>query len=126
LKRLAEFVDDLVFKTGYALDQSLVFTDTLPKGEQKGQVFQKGFAIKEFERINKCAYFDYQRDMISARLGIRTHGAGKGIKRRRWKLRLNKTVHVALKKCPSCRSRQVRARRAIARTIIDLNSQFGV
>jgi hypothetical protein len=125
LRRVAEFLDDLVAKQDVPReglnDQSLVFTDTLPKGERKGQIFRKqGFAIKEFERINKCAYFDYQRDRVSVRSGIRTQRNRKGTERRPWKLRLNKTVHVILKRCPSCRSRQVRARYAIARTVIDL------
>jgi predicted RecB family nuclease len=125
LKRVAEFLDDVVAKQDMPRqglnDQSLVFTDTLPKGERKGQIFRnQGFAIKEFERINKCAYFDYQRDRVSARSGNRVQRNRKGTKRRPWKLRLNKTVHVILKKCPSCRSRQVSARRGIARTIIDL------
>jgi hypothetical protein len=125
LKRVAEFLDDLVAKQDMPRqglnDQSLVFTDTLPKGERKGQIFRKqDFAIKEFERINKCSYFDYQRDKLSARSGNGVQINRKGTKRRPWKLRLNKMVHVILKKCPSCRSRQVRARRAIARTIIDL------
>ena len=102
LKRVAEFLDDLVAKQDVPRrglnDQSLVFTDTLPKVERKGQIFRKqGFAIKEFERINKCAYFDYQRDRVSARSGIQTQENRKGIERRPWKLRLNKTVHVILK-----------------------------
>jgi hypothetical protein len=125
LKRVAEFLDDLVAKQDVSRqvldDPALVFTDTLPKGDRHGQIFRKqGFAIREFERINKCAYFDYQRDRVFARSGPPTQRNRKGAKRRLWKLRLNKTVHVFLKSCPNCRSRQVRAGRAIARTIIDL------
>jgi predicted RecB family nuclease len=125
LKRVAEFLDDLVAKQDVSRqvldDPALVFTDTLPKGDRHGQIFRtQGFAIREFERINKCAYFDYQRDRVFARSGPPTQRNRKGAKRRLWKLRLNKTVHVFLKSCPNCRSRQVRAGRAIARTIIDL------
>lgn len=125
LKQVAEFLDDIVAKQDLPRqglnDQSLVFTDTLPKGESRAQIFRKkDFAINEFERINKCAYFDYQRDRVSARSGFRTHRNRRGAKRHPWKLRLNKTVDVILKRCPSCRSKQVKARRAIARTVIDL------
>jgi predicted RecB family nuclease len=125
LRRVVEFLDDLVSKQDMPRqglnDQSLIFTDTLPKGERKGQIFRKkGFAIKEFERINRCAYFDYQRDRVSARSGTRTQRNRKETKRRSWKLRLNKAIHVVLKRCPSCRSRQVRPMRAISRTVIDL------
>src|SRR5262249_2967522 len=125
LKRVVEFLEDVVSKQNMPRqplnDGSLVFTDTLPKEKRKGRIFQKqGFAINEFEKINKCAYFDYQRDKVSARSGIRTRRNRHGTKRRFWKLRLNKTIHVTINRCPNCRSRQIRAKHAVARTIIDL------
>jgi hypothetical protein len=44
LKRVAESLDDLVSKQHMPrgmVDQSLIFTDTLPKGDRKGQIFRK-------------------------------------------------------------------------------------
>lgn len=67
LRQVAECLDELVAKQDVprqlGADPKLVFTDTLPKGERKWHIFRKqDFAIRKFERINQCAYFDYQRD----------------------------------------------------------------
>ena len=126
LRRVAECLDELVAKQDMPRqvggDPMLAFTDTLPKGERKGHIFRKqDFAIREFERINQCAYFDYQRDRIAVRSGRRRNRPNRtGAKRPRWKLRLNKTAHIIVKKCPNCRSRKIKPGRSIARTIIDL------
>jgi len=126
LKRVADHLDDVVrnqvLPRQANSEASLVFTDTLPKSERKGRIFRKnGFAISEFERINQCAYFDYQRDRIAARSGRPTKQRyRKGAKRPRWKLWLNKTAHIVVKRCPECRSRKIKTGRSIARTVTDL------
>ena len=63
------------------------------------------FTIPDFEIINKCAYFDYQRDKIF----VRTNEALKerrsqktqqeGQKRYLW---ANNTIEISSQKCPSC------------------------
>jgi predicted RecB family nuclease len=126
LKRVAECLDDLIAKQGMPRElrgnTELVLTDTLPRSERKGHVFRKQeFAISDFERINRCAYFDYYRDRFAVRSGRPKKRRERGnLTKRRWKLRLNKVSHLTAKKCPNCRCRKITAGRPIARTIIDL------
>jgi predicted RecB family nuclease len=125
LRRVAEFIDELVARQDIPRqvgDQRFVFTDTLPKGERRGHIFRKpDFAISEFERINQCAYFDYQRDRVAARSCRRRNRTNhKHTKKPRWKLRLSKIARILVKNCPQCRSRKVKPGRSIARTVTDL------
>jgi hypothetical protein len=50
-------------------NQEVISTDSLGNvGEGKRPLFRKAeFACPEFEAVNKCAYFDYQRDPVFAR-----------------------------------------------------------
>jgi predicted RecB family nuclease len=111
LRRVAECLDELVARQDLPRqvgDERLVFTDTLPKDERKGHIFRKpDFAISEFERINQCAYFDYQRDRIAVRSGRRNRNNQKHARRPRWKLLFSKTAHIVPKKCPQCRSKKM-------------------
>lgn len=63
------------------------------------------FVLRDFEHINKCAYFDYQREKVF----LRTH---KPI-RRIWtskvrklpkKVRFNKRIEIRCRKCPFCKN----------------------
>ena len=49
--------------------EGVMFTDSLRKvGEGNRPIFRKAeFFCPEFEVVNKCAYFDYQRDRVFAR-----------------------------------------------------------
>jgi predicted RecB family nuclease len=126
LRRVAEFLDGLVAQQDLprpvTSESTLVFTDTLPRSELKRPIFQRPeFAIREFERINRCAYFDHRRDKIAARPGRTVNRRyRKRAKTTRWGLRLSKTAHIMIKNCPECRSRKIKSGRAISRTIIDL------
>ena len=56
-------------------EAEVIPTDALRRpGEGNRPVFQKPeFVYPEFELVNKCAYFDYQRDRVFARTGRRPH-----------------------------------------------------
>lgn len=62
------------------------------------------FTIPDFEIINKCAYFDYQRDKIF----VRTNKTLKDISSQRFKrkgkknLWANHTIEISSQECPSC------------------------
>jgi len=67
------------------------------------------FTIPDFEIINKCAYFDYQRDKIF----VRTNEA---LKKRRSKrhsrqgkkdIFANNTIEISSQECPSCRGKDI-------------------
>ena len=63
------------------------------------------FVLHDFEHINKCAYFDYQREKILLRTQktLRKIHGNKGRKRSK-KIRLNKRVGIRSRKCVFCKS----------------------
>lgn len=91
-----------------------------------GYMFKKTkFALKEFDYINQCAYFDYQRDKIY----IRTDEFLKKNfeKKRRYNKpshKVNKEIIIRKSKsCPRCKSRNIKlsnSRRFETRIVIDL------
>jgi predicted RecB family nuclease len=63
------------------------------------------FVLRDFEHINKCAYFNYQREKVF----LRTHQAPRTIwarkgKTRPKKVRFNKRIQIKCRKCPFCGS----------------------
>jgi len=64
------------------------------------------FVYPELEFVNKCAYFNYQRDKVFLRTNnmLRRIHSQKRKKRRGRKLRVNRTIEVKSRKCPHCGS----------------------
>jgi RNase_H superfamily len=80
------------------------------------------FVHSEFEFVNKCAYFDYQRQRVFVRTSkmIKKHGRKPGLWRNR-RIRASQLVDIASSKCPACgdtnlvdlpKSKKVRVKRA--------------
>ena len=71
LKRIVVFLDGLksAHKNSTSVStSSLAFTTDLARAASKRPLFGRAkFALPEFEDINRCSYFDYQRDRVSAR-----------------------------------------------------------
>jgi len=67
---------------------------------------QRSFASPELEFVNKCAYFDYQRDKVFLRTNnvLRRIHSQKRKKKRGIKLRINRTIEVKSRQCPYCGS----------------------
>ena len=82
---------------------------------------KKESSLPGFDYVNRCAYFDHQRD----RVFVRTNPRLKEVKRRRRRARrpalpVNKVVELPCKRCPSCNSRKLFQIVGITRQIIDL------
>jgi predicted RecB family nuclease len=76
--------------------------DRWDNNRQWGQV---RFAQPEFEQINRCAYFDYQRERIYVRTSKALRKGARGRNRcGRQKLRVTKRIVIASKRCPTCKS----------------------
>lgn len=89
----------------------------------EGRVFKKNdFIIKEFEHINRRAYFDYQRDKVI----LRTHAAVDGHRKRASrqktrKLRVNKVIELKGNRgCPHCGCDKLNSHGHYSRLVIDL------
>jgi len=91
-------------------------------GEGNRPVFRKAeFACPEFDLVNKCAYFDYQRDRVFARTRqrpkkVRSQRAPNTVRR----ASLTTVVSETRNKCAACGSRKIACERTIQRWLIDL------
>jgi predicted RecB family nuclease len=81
------------------------------KAGQNGSDFRKwghtAFLLPEFERVNKCAYFDYQREKVVVREGKRKVKPLSGRRKKVKTPRPNKRIVVRSNRCPACKSRHL-------------------
>jgi predicted RecB family nuclease len=128
LKKVCEFV-----RTSTALasarehvsgrDEEVNFAESLRKsGEGNRPIFRKAqFLLPEFELVNKCAYFDYQRDRVFARTqplprSLRSQRAKKTERR----ISLATEISSIPTKCPACGSKRLIYEKRFVRWKIDL------
>lgn len=80
------------------------------------------FSIPEFNLINKCAYFDYQRDKIFIRTNKNFKRYKKRIERKYLYTKINKHIKIrAYSVCPYCKCKKLFGKREYKRVVIDLN-----
>lgn len=67
-----------------------------------------GFFHPDYEYINKCAYFDYQRQRVYVRINKRTRKSStRKTGRRNRRVRISKRITITASKCPFCGSADV-------------------
>jgi predicted RecB family nuclease len=126
LRKVAEFVERIAAgrpgSEGPGEPLPIVFTNTLPTKADHRHVFKKAvFALDDFALVNRCAYFDYQRDKVFARSCDGVRRANRSKKHRRSPShRISKCVELHLGRCPSCTSRWIKPLRALHRLTVDL------
>ena len=110
LKRVAE----LVYKIGEELTEEKSQPEVALEGHVIGkaedintvssrQKYGKStFVIPDFEHINACAYFDYQREKVFLRANGSVRKARSRRKEKRRRVRVNRTITVRSNKCPLC------------------------
>jgi predicted RecB family nuclease len=129
LKLLHDFIADVIERTpGNASEQHVIHTDELPKSPTKWSTYGRpAFHLREFERINECAYFDYQREHVFVRTNRRFRGINRRANRKLSVPKVNRTMDLNCSKCLNCGSRCRKAGRKKTRTLIDLRfSRAGV
>jgi hypothetical protein len=88
----------------------------------------KQYASEDLRLINKCAYFDYQREKVL----VRTHRGFRAInkrsrRRKRTLLGRNETTKIGMTSCPICESRRIDALKEMSYLSLDLRfSPVGV
>lgn len=129
LKSLYDFIADVIESTpGNVGEQHIVRTDKLPKSPTKWFTYGRpDFQLHEFERINECAYFDYQREHVFVRTNRRFKTINRRANRKLSVPNLNRTIELTCSRCLYCSSRRLKAGRRATRTLIDLRfSRAGV
>ena len=105
-----------------------IHTDSL-KPESPYEFGPVDFALPEFEHINRCAYWDYQRDRVYIRSSRRLRQVAKRKEKRskrRRTLPVNATVGPSQPgRCPKCRSPRVLKRGRSSRLLRDLKFSAG-
>jgi predicted RecB family nuclease len=111
--------------------------DGLPKASLAQQMLKtkphwqlfapRTFVIEDFKHVNKCAYFDYQREKIF----IRTEPHIKALKKKKqyhpyMKPSLpNKKVKIEVERCCFCQSRKIERQNEMRHDVIDLKFNTG-
>jgi predicted RecB family nuclease len=82
---------------------------------------KKKSTLPGFDYLNKCAYFDHQRDKVFVRTNPRLRAVNQRRRRaRRPALPINKVVELPCERCLSCNSRKLFQIGSITQQIIDL------
>jgi predicted RecB family nuclease len=99
---------------------AVVHTEDLRKAPGRRHRFgRKDSSLPGFDYVNRCAYFDYQRDKVFAR----AHSRVKAIKKEqkaRPAIRINKVVELTCNRCPACNSKKLSQIGNVSHEIIDL------
>ena len=87
------------------------------------------FTLEDFDHINRCAYFDYQREKVFLRTNgvVRRACRGAGKRRKRFKLPANRVVEFKSDACPRCKGTHLRldSRKVISKLAYDLKFTTG-
>ena len=97
-------------------------------GECRPSFAEKQYALDDLYYVNKCAYFDYQREKVIFRthphLQLRMKPQGRIDK---WRLRPNKIINLQSERCPACRSKRIQRKGMVRYFLLDLKfSKTGV
>jgi predicted RecB family nuclease len=67
------------------------------------------FAVQDFDHVNRCAYFDYQREKVYLRTSkaIRSACQRDRKRRKRAKLPVSRTVELRSHSCPRCKGKRI-------------------
>jgi predicted RecB family nuclease len=90
--------------------QQVSLVEEMERWDNNRQWCTARFAQPEFERINRCAYFDYQREAVYVRTSRALRKATRMRKKyRRQKHRVTRRVVVTSKRCPKCKGTSLTA-----------------
>lgn len=137
-KRLTEFIRNIVggnvekdpSAQSECVSAEIVRTVELQSPPARGYAFgNPTFAIADLDYINKCAYFDYQRERVVARAGPhrsspnrKTAQAVRVGNRRLVTCRPSRTIKVDNSQCPQCGSTHTAKAGRRSKTYVDLKS----
>jgi len=131
LKRLCEFISNLSHpgSNGVLTEKFLRAEEIKPDaGEYCVSFAEKKYALDDLHYVNKCAYFDYQREKVIFRTHPHLRPRKKSHGRiEKEKLSPNKIVTVESERCPTCRSKRIRQKNQVQYFVVDLKfSKAGV
>jgi predicted RecB family nuclease len=87
----------------------VAWADELAASSSRKEWCRPNFTLEDFDQINRCAYFDYQREKVFLRTSkaIRRAGLRHGRLRKRAKLPVNREVEITSRTCPGCKGKWI-------------------
>jgi predicted RecB family nuclease len=116
LRRVTECIADIVEGAGEDGSQGggggppqVARAEDIPAFTTRREFGRGHFAVPELEYVNRCAYFDYQRDKVFLRTNKTLRRVRARKERRRGKRpRINRRIVIRSSRCPSCQGRAIR------------------
>ena len=130
LKIISEFIS-LSINPEKLIDERLPktkFTQEMLTIRPRWQMFTRHpYALEDLEHVNKCAYFDYQREKIFVRTNAHIKALNKNVQTLRQKEsnRPNKVIYIESKSCPRCQNRKIEKLKETSHKVIDLKFRKG-
>ena len=124
LRKLTEFIVQNAGSTvsGEENRAKIKRTEDLHKARPRWRMFApKDYALEDLYHINKCGYFDYQREKVI----VKTHRyfrkiAGHHHKGKRRSVRPSRVVDLVCKKCPACGAKNLQQTTCQRQNALDL------
>ena len=126
LKRVTDFIESALVKENNIQsikdEKKVCFTKEIKTPTYTKHSFgKKDFVLTELDIINKCAYFDYQRDKVYIRTNKNFRKINHRFKKQKnTPLKPNKVIEIHAKKCKSCQSKKISPQKEIRKQEIDL------
>ena len=124
LRKVTEFIVQNVGSTALAEENRATIkrTEDFHKARPRWRMFApKKYALEDLHHINKCGYFDYQREKVF----VKTHRYFRKIdshhrKAKRRSVRPTRVVDLVRKKCPACEAKNLQQTTYQCRNSLDL------
>jgi len=132
LRAVTEFIASITACKGKVRSEpshldEIVFASELQSAVRRKHRFGRPeFCLPDFEFVNGCAYFDYQRDKVNVRRGKRPISIDRLPARKRpLRARANKRIEIRWKRCPRCNSKLLSEGRPLSIRRIDMKFFVG-
>jgi predicted RecB family nuclease len=88
---------------------AIAWADEIEAPSSRREWRRPNFALDDFDQVNRCAYFDYQRERVFLRTNKAVRRACQNARRRRKKPKLpvTKVVEVRADACPKCKGNRL-------------------
>lgn len=88
---------------------AIAWADEVAAPSSRREWCRATFALKDFDYVNRCAYFDYQRDKVYLRTSkaVRQACLRQLKKRKRAKPPVNREVEIKSNVCPGCKGKRI-------------------
>jgi predicted RecB family nuclease len=110
-------------------DSAVAWADEVAAPSNRRGWCRPNFSLEDFDHVNRCAYFDYQREKIFLRTNKAVRRACLQLRKRRkrFKLRANREVEFTSDSCPYCEGNRItrHAREMYSKLAYDLKFTAG-